>query len=289
MNAHYFRENVSLISIGIGGVLAGMLVAGILFSIFQTRTEQAPVPSPFVYSFKVDGVLEETGSPRHTSSPYFWLNSGGKMIIEGGVGKTVEGELSSTDRWFKAYKKSSSEDTDQGTRPQNLFRLLTRSVWSDVRVESDFYIVEDNFSESPNRNASNGLLFMARYKDGDHLYYAGVRVDGTAIIKKKYGGIYYTMHQEKIFSGAYQGTRDEKNLLPHAKWLRLRMDTNTLPGGSVAIRLYMREESENWVEIAHATDRWQYSGTPPIDTAGPVGIRTDFMDVRFRDFRVEQL
>ena len=286
---HYLRENVSLISIGVGGVLVGAIVAGILFSIFQTRIEQAPVPSLFIYSFKVDGILEEAGSPRQTSSPYFWLNSGGKMIIESGIGKTVEGELSSTDRWFKAYKKSSNEDTDQGTHPQNLFRLLTRSTWGDVRVESDFYIAGDNFSGSPNRNASNGLLFMARYKDGDHLYYAGVRVDGTAIIKKKYGGIYYTMHQEKIFPDTYQGMRDDKNLLPHTEWLRLRMDINTLPGGSVVIRLYIKKESEDWVEIANTTDEWQYSGTPPIDSEGPVGIRTDFMDVRFRDFRVEQL
>lgn len=40
---------------------------------------------------------------------------------------------------------------------------------------------------------------MNRCRDADNLYYVSIRMDGYAIIKKKYEGIYYTFAYAKIF------------------------------------------------------------------------------------------
>jgi hypothetical protein len=146
--------------------------------------------SPFIYSFSTPGVVNEADTPADSSSPYFWVNSGGKLIVtDAGYGETIQGDLSPQDPWFTQYANSNAEDTDRGAHPQNVFRLVTQSTWENVTASVDFYIVKDELSASANRNESNGLLLMSRYNDaGETLYYAGVRVDGTAVIKKKYKG-----------------------------------------------------------------------------------------------------
>src|SRR6185369_16002123 len=148
-----------------------------------------------------------------------------------------------------------------------------------------------NFSSSTNRNASNGLLFFGRYKDSETLYYAGIRVDGTAVIKKKYRGTYYTMAQKKIFQGTYEGVSSNKNLLPHNEWIEMRSDIKTNPDGTVAINLYIRREGKETWELLLSTfdDGVAFNNTPPITGEGAAGIRTDFMDVEFKDFRVTSL
>ncbi len=282
----------TLLIVGVLGILLGGGLAYLFFPLPPQTTVVAPalVTSPFIYTFATDGVVEEAGESDASRSPYFWLNSGGRLTIENGIGKTIQGVLPESDRWYQEYKESDSKDTDEGARPQNIFRLLTRSNWKNPSVSVDFYITADNFSESNNRNASNGVLFMSRYQDGNHLYYAGVRVDGTAVIKKKYGGIYHTLAQQGVFPGAYKGEQDERNLLPHGTWVSLRMDTETTPDSSVVVRLFMRtSKSVPWKLLLEVVDRGQYAATLPIGISAPVGIRTDFMDVQFRNFRVEEI
>ena len=141
--------------------------------------------SPLVYSFNDTGVLRETGSMSESQSPFWWLDSGGKLIIRDGIGMTMHGDAPELDYWRLAYAATNPSDTDGGAHPQNLLRLLSRSVWEDVRIEAHLRIDDDHVSASPNRNGSNGLLLMTRYRDSGTLYYAGLRVDGTAVIKKK--------------------------------------------------------------------------------------------------------
>jgi hypothetical protein len=130
---------------------------------------------------------------------------------------------------------------------------------------------------------------MSHYKDaGQTLYYAGVRVDGTAVIKKKYQGTYYTMAQQKVFPGTYVGSQDNQNLIPHGQWLGLRSDTQNNTDGSVSITLYLQEPGQTtWTKLLTAIDHGQYGATPAIVTAGFTGIRTDFMDVDIRSFRLQ--
>lgn len=235
------------------------------------------------YQFSVDGTLKEAGSMRESWSPYWWLSSGGYMILDNGVGMTQQGSAASTDTMRKLYASSNPLDTDNGTHPQNIFRLVSRSTWENVRVESSFKINKDNFSESPNRNQSNGLLHMVRYKDQYNLYYAGVRVDGKAIIKKKKNGVYTTLAEKQIFPGSYSIAGDV-NLLPHGSWLFLRSETVTNTDGSVTVRFYVKKPGESgFTKVLEAKD------TSPITGSGHVGIRTDFMDVEFDNFKATKL
>lgn len=255
----------------------------------------ASVSSPYVYTWNANGVLNEAGSMSLSSSPYWWVNSGAKLVIQGGYGQTIQGALPSTDYWRLTYALSNPTDTDNGYHPQNIFRLLTRSTWDNVRITMPLKIAMDNLSVSPNRNASNGLLFMSRYKDnGQTLYYSGIRVDGYAIIKKKYRGTYYTMAQKKVFDGTYSrtaGTGVSQNLLPHDEFINLRSETVTNADGSVTVRLYMQRQGETtWTLLVSAIDDGtKYGGTPTITGSLYIGARTDFMDVLFGTFRAETI
>lgn len=245
--------------------------------------------TPFTYSFAVAGVLHESGNEYETTSPYWWLNSGGTLLLADSTGSTIQGSLDTFDRWRIRYSLSNPTDTDDGYHPQNLFRLISRSEWQNPRSEAEFYIAASNQSRSPNRNESNGILFMSRYQNDDTLYYAGVRVDGHAVIKKKYHGTYYTMAEMPIFPGTYDRAQ-ETNLLPQKTWFALRMETTTTIDG-VSITVLMRDgDSDAWIPLLSATDDGKtYHGTPAITERGRVGIRTDFMDVRFHSIRIEEL
>jgi hypothetical protein len=292
---NFLKKNILLIIVFGAGVTTALIIAFAATSFFSlpgtSGAAALPISSPFQYNFLVSDQLNETGSMNESTSPYWWLNSGGYLTLKDGMGMTAQGAISSNNRWFQAYASANSLDTDGGAHPQNLFRLVTRSKWDDVREEASYYIVKDNFSSSPNHNASNGLLLMSRYADqGQTLYYAGIRVDGTAVIKKKYKGVYYTMAQEKIFPGTYSSTQEDKNLIPHDEWIRLRSETKTNTGGTVTVTLSMQLPGKAWQELLKATDTGKnFGGTPPISAAGYMGIRTDFMDVKFKDYRLENI
>lgn len=244
---------------------------------------------PFVYSFNTSGVLYEAGSSGESTSPYWWLNSGAKMIIQGSVGKTNQGELPLLDKWRLMYSLTNPLDTDNGYHPQNTFRLVTKNAMGNGRVEALFKIEKDNWSSSPNRNASNGLLLMSRYQDKDTLYYAGIRVDGYAVIKKKYKGAYFTMATKRIFAGTYTAAANV-NMLPHQEWIGLRTESVANADGSVTVKLFMKRDGETqWTKLLEAKDNGSYGGTAPISANGRAGIRTDFMDVSFESFRMEAI
>jgi hypothetical protein len=277
-----------LVRIG-GYVIPAAAAFAVGFALARPAPPAPASPSSLLYTFNGTGTLEEAGSMGESTSPYFWLDSGGRLFIEGGVGATIEGDLPEDDKWRMLYAKSSATDTDDGAHPQNLFRLVTRSQWDDFTEEAGFFIVRDHLSESPNRNASNGLLLMSRYVDGSTLYYAGIRVDGTAVIKKKYHGTYYTMAEVKAFPGAYSGSRDTTNLLPHGVWISLKSETVTEANGAVSVTLSLRLPGEAWRTLVSATDDGTYGDTPPILGPAYAGIRTDFMDVEFRHYLLSKL
>lgn len=233
--------------------------------------------------------LNETGKMSGSSNPDWWLNSGGYLYSENAIGKTFQGEVPEDNIWYKKYQKANPEDTDEGSHPQNLFRLVTRNKWLNLRQQAYFRIVKDNLSESDNRNESNGLLLFNRYRDGDNLYYAGIRVDGAAVIKKKINGKYFTMAQKSVFDGKYD--RDNNpDLLPKDKWLGIRSEVVTDSDGTVKVNLYLDEDqSGNWQLALSAVDDNKKYGGESIDSVGYGGIRTDFMDVEFDDYKIEKL
>lgn len=245
--------------------------------------------SVYYYTFNSPGILYETGKMDESRSVYWWLNSGAQMIIENGIGKTLHGDLPVDYNWRVYYENDNPVDTDSGYRPQNIFRLLTRKKWENFQEEMFFRIDADNLSQSPNRDGHNGLLLMLRFKDGDNLYYAGLRTDGRAIIKKKKNGEYHVLAYEPIFSGVFN-RETNPSLLPKNQWIGIRSQIITGTGNTVNIKLFIKlEQDKDWRKILEAKDDAKTYGGSAILGEGYAGARTDFMDVSFKDFKIKEL
>ncbi|MFZ1626414.1 MAG: hypothetical protein WAT81_01250 [Candidatus Moraniibacteriota bacterium] len=245
--------------------------------------------APQVNDFSIDAVVEETSKNNIDSNKKIWLNSGAYFISTGGIAKTVQNKLPENDPWRLLYAKNNPRDTDFGFYPQNIFRLVTIGLWDNLKQEGYFRIVKDNKSNSEYRNDSNGLLFFNRYQDGDNLYYTGIRVDGFAVIKKKIKGKYFTLAYNQIYPGKYDREKNP-NLLPHGEWIGLRSEVKDIDDNSVSVKLFIdRERNGNWELVAEAIDEGKKYGKKPFFEAGHGGIRTDFMDVEFDDYRIEEL
>ncbi|MES2437359.1 MAG: hypothetical protein V4519_05115 [Patescibacteria group bacterium] len=255
-------------------------------------TSSVSEPRMFSDAFLTPQTLEESAKISKSSNKNWWLNSGGRLYVSNGTAKTIQGDLAPSDAWYKRYIRSNPEDTDDGAHPQNIFRLVNTHVWGDFTQQAYFKINSLILSESPNRNASNGVLLFNRYQTGDDLYYTGIRVDGAAVIKKKIKGAYYTMAMKKIFGTKNQKyDRDsEPNLLPVATWIGVKSEVITNQDASVTIRLYVDEGKTGvWRLVLETKDKAESYGPSPLTNAGYAGIRTDFMDVEFDDYSIVEL
>ena len=293
MNKYFF--GFLIITLLVGGIAIWQsyyfekIVRGIVLSPNrQLASVATAVSSPFYYTFKVDGVIDEIGKMDDSSSPYFWLNSGGQFLLKDGIGKTVQSELAKFNKWRLAYATSNPTDTDNGYHPQNIFRLVTRSKWQSFNQEIYFKITKSNLSTSINRNASNGVLLFNRYQDGNNLYYVGIRVDGFAVIKKKINGIYYTLAYKSFYNDITPYNRaTNPNLIPAQKWIGLKSEVVTNTDNTVSIKLFIdKDKTGNWVLAAEPKDDGKTYGGAAILNAGYAGIRTDFMDVEFDDYKI---
>jgi hypothetical protein len=262
---------------------------------FRRSKASVPIPTPpstgtrFSDPFQTNNRIEEAGSINESANPNWWVNSGAWLIAANGVGKTVQGDLGTLDKWRLDYALSNPDDTDNGYHPQNIFRLVQRSNWKNITQQAYYRINQLNLSESVNRNGSNGLFLLNRYVDGNNLYYTGVRVDGAAVIKKKYKGVYYTLDYRSIFSGSAYDSDSNPNVLPMRTWIGLRSVVQTNPDGTVTIQLYLdRGRTGNWALVAQAVDNGAKYGGAVIKSAAHGGIRTDFMDVEFEDYQITE-
>jgi len=275
------------------------------FSLFQAKVSESlkkhrspptPTPTPvpintaLIEDFSTTYMVKEAGSMGSSQSPGWWLSSGAYFYSANGIGSTILGALPALDPWRVAYFISNSLDTDNGYFPQNIFRLVLRSQWQNFTQEAYFKIVKDNLTASPNRNASNGLLLFNRYQDAFNLYYTGLRVDGYAVIKKKINGIYYTMAYKPFINGQAYNRDSNPNLLPKNVWIGLRSVVQNNSDGTVNIKLYVdNAKTGNWVLTAEANDDGKTYGGAAISSEGYAGIRTDFMDVEFDDYKITKI
>jgi hypothetical protein len=209
-------------------------------------------------------------------------------VIANGVARSVQNELPPDDEWRRRYAASSPVDTDGGRRPQNLFRLLTRERWRNLRQEVRLRINRLNPTSSPERGAWSGILLMQRYLGADDLYYAGLRLDGTAVIKKKRGGRYETLAIVPRLPGASEG-RVREDGLPVGRWIRLRSTAIDGPDGAVRLALYVAGErpDDGWTVAAEAVD--DGSRGAPIREPGRAGIRADFADVEIDEYEAAEI
>jgi hypothetical protein len=141
-----------------------------------------------------------------------------------------------------------------------------------------------------NLGADNGISLMVNYQDGDNLYYVGLRADGFAGIKKKIDGQYSELQNPvKVFPGNY---KHYDNLIPPDKWIGLRAvvveeQRHDAPSGKdqVNIAMYIDQtgdgsSSSSWKYVTSYLDKDR------IFKQGHTGIRTDFIDAQFKDFKV---
>ncbi|MCK5061426.1 hypothetical protein KAR28_02660 [Candidatus Parcubacteria bacterium] len=246
--------------------------------------------SDFSDSFDADLILEETRKMNDSEGLYWWVNSGAYFIQENGVGKTLQGELRQDSEWQIKYKDHNVNETDDGFHPQNIFRLVTRSKWLDYTQEVEYKINKYHLSKDEHRSASNGLLLFNRYQDGDNLYYTGIRVDGAAVIKKKYKGEYYTMDYKTIIVDSKYDRETNPNLLPIEEWVSVRSEVKNINDKRVEIKLYVKLPNDvDWNLVLEAIDDGQAFGGAAITSEGFAGVRTDFMDVEFDNFKIIKL
>ena len=217
-----------------------------------------------------------------SASSQWWVNSGGIFEDDGSSGSTIQGDLPGDNVWHQRYAQSNAGDTDGGSHPQNIFRLIDRRTFQNPVQHLEFNITGVHQSGSPNRNASNGVLLMQRYEPGGQtLYYAGVRVDGQAVIKKKVGGVYHTLGIRPLFPGKYNRQKSP-NLIPTGRFIALDVSTRTNGDNSVTIDL-----SVDGTLVLEAVDNGHIGG-PPHRAPGFVGIRTDFLDVEFSNYSASE-
>jgi len=254
------------------------------------KTQPVVTNTSFTDNFSTDYTVVEGGNMGESNNPNWWISSGAYLYSKNGLGSTIMGTLPVLDPWRVAYSLSNSLDTDNGYYPQNIFRMVLRSQWQNFQQEACFKIVKDNLSASPNRNSSNGLLFFNRYKDAFNLYYIGIRVDGYATIKKKINSVYYTLAYKRFIDGPAYNRDTSPTLLPKNIWIGLRSVVKNNSDGTVNIKVYVDNgRTGNWVLVAEANDDCKAYGGSCFSGAGYAGIRTDFMDVQFDDYKISQL
>lgn len=243
-------------------------------------------------NFSKEYTVKEVGKLNDSKNKDWWVGSGGYFYSKSGLGSTQIGPISYLNFFRLEYVKSNPTDTDNGYFPQNIFRLVNISrKWQDLEAEVYFKVDNDNLTDSSNRNASNGLLLMTRYKDSNNLYYGGYRVDGTYIVKKKKDGEYYTLAQKNIFTSGIDYDRNlNPNLLPHKTWLGLKLKVENVDKSMVLITLYSDIENKgSWEKVISVEDDGKRYGGDALIDSGYVGIRTDFMDVYFDNLTILEL
>ncbi len=247
----------------------------------------SPLPSDFIDDFTAKRTIEEAPNIGASSDANWWVNSGGQFVIEKGIGKTMQGDAPDSSRWYEAYKRTTPVDTDDGRHPQNIFRLVLRSDWRDYTQQVYAQVLKDNISNSQSRDDSNGLFLFNRYVNGDNVYYTGLRVDGAVVIKKKYKGAYYTMGYKKILNLPKYHRTDNPNLLPKDTWIGIKSTVTSLEDNKVKIDFYTDiGATGTWKLGISATDDNKAYGGPSLAKAGHAGIRTDFMDVQFKEYKI---
>jgi len=277
-------------------MLNKLIVSLGIFAVSMFFVPTAQAANSLYYTFNQDGILGESFPMNTSTSQYFWLNSGGKMPIKDGVGGTIQGPLPAIDKWRLLYNKSNALDTGNGYYPQNLFRWVTKSTWTNISQELPFKITKMNLTDTPNRDGYSGVLLFARYaSDGQTTYYAGVRQDGAVVIKKKYKGTYYTMKEVGgIFSnGSPYNKTTNPNLIPENKWMAIKFDVVNKADGTATLDLYLDKNYDlktkrAWTKVASAVDAPNKYGASPVLPANYAGIRTDYMDVLFDNYRLTE-
>src|SRR3989344_4633416 len=67
------------------------------FGFYSEASVASPITLPFKYDFRSDGTLVEAKSENLSSSPYWWFQSGAKLIIQDGKADSLSQKLPPND------------------------------------------------------------------------------------------------------------------------------------------------------------------------------------------------
>src|ERR1051325_843544 len=87
------------------------LLCFILIQPAYSGASSAAVVSPFLYTFNAPGTLFVTTKMEQSSSPYFWISSGARLVINNGIGSTIQGPLQANDPQRIQYATINALDT----------------------------------------------------------------------------------------------------------------------------------------------------------------------------------
>lgn len=274
-------------------VAGGLLFLGIFagYLIVQGMTvAQDKIPAINTLSscetFPKEFSLEEAESMNKSADPCWWLDSGAVFSVHEGIGQTQMGPLYHGSPWRKLYAQSDPVDTGNGSYPQNIFRLVNKVSYQNFYQEVFVNIKSYHAIESPNRNGSNGILLFGRYLNADNLYYAGVRVDGLAVIKRKLNGIYETLGTAQLDNSSDYDRVKNPNVLPVDEWVGVAMETKNITNTDVMIKLYVFFDGAWQAVLAVVDNPTRLPNGKILMKAGNVGIRTDFVDAEFKDYKI---
>lgn len=266
-------------------LLIALVVASNLLAPRTAGAGPAPLTLPFVYTFNNAGTLTETPSLAESSSPYLWLKSGALLPISGTTGTSLQGSLPTTSTWRTIYAKRDSGASDNGAHPQNLFRLMTKGTVANPAAQVYVNRVRDNLANTANRHGYNAESLITRYQDENNFYFASIRADGYAVIKKKTGGVYQTLVAKKIFSGTWSATTNP-DLIPLNNWIGMKFSVVPNASGNPVLSLYTDVGKTGlWTPALSVTDDPLKFGSP-ITAPGLVGIQSDYADIALDDFRI---
>jgi hypothetical protein len=262
------------------------LAAALILGTLMPALASAQTAS-FYYPFNSAGTLHEASSSDKSSSPYFWLKSGAKLVIEGGVGKTVQGDLPANDPWRKVYASRLSVPTDQGAHPQNVFLLLSKAGYKNTSAQAYIRRGAGNIDNAANRQPYNGESILARYQNSSTYYYASIRADGAVTIKKKLNGAHQTLSYKKVLPGTYSATANP-DLIPANTWIGLKLTVEDTADGTRLTLSTDIGKTGAWSQALSVIDDPAKFGSAIAGT-GAVGIQSDYADAQFDDFRFSEL
>jgi hypothetical protein len=219
------------------------------------------------------------------------VNSGAIFVVDNGLARTASGPIYQLKKWQELYAADDPVDTDGGWYPQNIFRLINSSSNLNTKQEVYFNVERYRLSESPNRNMTNGVFVFTRYIDSQNLYLAGLRVDGTAVIKRKLNGIYQTLATVPFANSSLYDSKINPNLLPTGKWIGMALESKNNSDGTVGIKFTVDlNDGKGWRVMLETTDNpAAISHGTTLLKPGRGGIRTDFLDINFKHYKLQAL
>lgn len=241
-------------------------------------------------NFYINKNYEEVSEEERDFSDRWWINSWGSFYVKDGVWKSIQWKVKEWTKWQIKYKEHNWWlDTDWWFYPQNLFRLISNKKFWNFNQYAYFKINRYMLSNSKNRYESNWFLLFNRYKDSDNLYYAWIRVDGAAVIKKKLKWEYYTLASHKVYNWSYD-RNENPNLIPINKWIWVKTEIKDLGSDKVSIELYVDTKNNwKWTLALRVIDDGKSTWWNIIKGEWYTWVRTDFMDFEIDKYYVKEI